>query len=330
MPRPSQPLCALPWTPDLVAVLGAACQAIGALDARISASCVAPAWRQRASWAGYAAALRLQRFEIDEIDVISQFTGITIPGRPPIATAREPFVAFADWTTRLRETGDRHWLEDVPFTFDPPAEWDHAPPLVRALALQDLWSRADPSAAPWLALPVLLQRMDITRTALPCLVVGDPSQRTLHGPRAAQLKRLLKGMARSAKEGLLRFERLEDTRLRWSAAVAESRRPGNLAALGVLIMRQPVLAARSIVNPLGLTLSGAGKLLARAAEKHLLIEASGRSSWKLYASPDVGTALGIIRPRLGRPMAAPRASPALDAILSQFDREMKTIDRMIS
>ena len=85
MSRPARPLCAILWSPDLVDEFGRTMASIGRLDARISASSVAPAWMLRASWTGYATALRLQRHEIDEIDVISHFTGVRSRAAPPLS-----------------------------------------------------------------------------------------------------------------------------------------------------------------------------------------------------------------------------------------------------
>lgn len=303
---------------------------IGRLDVRISASSVAPAWMLRASWTGYATALRLQRHEIDEIDVISHFTGVSIPGRPPVVTAGDPFGAYADWAAELAAGHDRHWREDIPFTFDIPDGWRDAPPLARALAVLDSWSRQDNTPAPWLAFPKLLRRMNLTRNPLPCLVTGDPGLRFLHGTREAQLKRLLKSLRELADEGLRRLGRLEGYRMRYGAAVGAEHRPGHLPRLGTLALETPFLAARTLVDRFDITLSGAGKLLSRAAEKGLLVETSGRTSWRLYVTPDVGIALGIVAPPRGRPPSPSRSSPALDTVLAEFDREMAEIDQMLS
>ena len=303
---------------------------IARLDARIAASPIAPAWMLRASWTGYATALRLQQHEIEEIDVISHFTGVSIPGRPPVATAGDPFGAYAHWTADLAAGSDRHWREDIPFTFDLPDGWSDAPPLARALAVLDFWSRQDNTHAPWLAFPMLLRRMKLTRSILPCLVTGDAGLRFLHGTREAQLKRLLKSLRERADDGLRRLGRLEDYRMRYGAAVDAEHRPGHLPRLGTLALETPFLAARTLVDRFDITLSGAGKLLSRAAEKGLLVETSGRTSWRLYVTPDVGIALGIVAPPRGRPPSPSRSSPALDTVLAKFDIEMAEIDRLLS
>ncbi|MFQ3897968.1 hypothetical protein ACHT3C_19850, partial [Sphingobium sp. R-7] len=59
-----------------MSALADASGAIGRLDARISATALAPAWRLRASWNGYAKALSLQHLEIEEIDIISWRCGV--------------------------------------------------------------------------------------------------------------------------------------------------------------------------------------------------------------------------------------------------------------
>ncbi|MFD2138673.1 hypothetical protein ACFSLT_31475 [Novosphingobium resinovorum] len=232
MNRPPMPLSAIAWTPDLVSALADASSAIGRLDARISATALAPAWHLRASWTGYAKALSLQHLEIEEIDIISRQCGLQLAGRPRLETAGAPFSALEPWRNRLAEKEGRHWREDLPFSFDLPAGWDEAPALARALALLDDWARRDRTITPWLAFPMVLRRMGLTQRTLPCLVMGDPGQRFVQGDRPALLKRLLKQLRRSAEDGLTRLERLEDTVQRGAATIAAQHRPGKLADLG--------------------------------------------------------------------------------------------------
>ncbi|MBE5075090.1 hypothetical protein IM511_12440 [Erythrobacteraceae bacterium E2-1 Yellow Sea] len=330
MQRPPRPLTAIEWTADLVTSFGDAMMAIGQLDARVSASSVAPAWRLRASWTGYAAALRLQQYEIEEIDVISYFTGVAVPGRQAIATSGDPFANYQPWLCALGKSGERHWREDLPFTFDLPEGWNVAPPLARVLALVDSWSRTDPSSQPWLAAPILLHRMKLIQTPLPCLVTGDVALRTLEGPRKVRLKRLLKSLHLAARTGLNRLDNLEHSHLRFADAIEKAKRPGSLTELARLILSEPVQSPRSLADRLAVTLSGAGKLLARAVNLGLLTETSGRASWKLYMTPEVGIALGTVRTARGRPPSLPRSSPMLDKVLAKFDQEMIEIDSILA
>lgn len=326
VPTSACPLTALPWNADLTETLALASAAIARLDARVSASSLAPAWDLRARWSGYAAALQLHRVELEEIDIIAAQCGLRLPGRPLPPTTSDIYAAWDPWRVQLAARGERHWREDLPFTFDPPAGWAEAPALVRALALLDAWAHHDGTLAPWLAFPVILRRMGLTERRLPCLVAGDPGQRFAQGPRPALLKRLLKQLRRSAEDGLARLERLEDAARRSAAAIADQHRPGQLAALGRLALTRPCLAARSVAPLLDLTISGAGKLLTRATRLGLLVEISGRETWRSYVTPDVGMALGLIAPPRGRPPASPAPSPALDAVLAAFDAEMAAID----
>lgn len=330
MSRPARPFSAFAWTPKLAGLFGEAMGAIGRLDAKISASPVAAAWRTRSSWGGYATALRLQRYEIDEIDAFSFLTGFPIVGRLPIATHGHPFDDYPDWIRSLGQPKSRHWRDDLPFTFDTPASWGEAPPLIRALTMLDIWSRKDSTAKVWLRFPHLLAGMGLTATPLPCLVIGDASLRTLYGARERQLKRLLKAVQSSAAEGLERLERLEAWRLECAAVLAREHRPGLLAQLGKLALVQPFMSARLTADTFGITLSGAGKLLMRAASKGLLIEVSGRASWRLYVTPDVGIALGMVAPPRGRPPSPPQHTEKLDAALAEFDREMDEIDALLA
>ena len=326
MPPTPPPFSALPWTPDLVDAHGQAGAAIARLDARICVSLVAPAWASRAAWTGYARALQLQRFEIDEIDVFVHGCGIHLPGRARIATAGDPFGTLEDWRARLAEPTGRHWREDLPLTFELPQGWEETPALVRALDVIDVWCRKDASIAPWLALPILLRRLKLTQTPLPCLAGGDEAQRFAQGPRPALLKRLLKQLRKSAEDGLERLDALERFRLRAAAAVAQEHRPGKLADLTRLSLARPSLAARTIASDLDITLSGAGKLLTRAEGLGLLVEVGSRASWRAYVTPDVAVALGVKPPDRGRPRGLPQPTRAVAAILGQFDAEMAAID----
>jgi hypothetical protein len=324
--RPPQPLSALAWSPDLVGALADAAAAIARLDARIGASSLAPAWTLRASWAGYATALRLQQLPLEEIDIIAEQCGLRLAGRAPPPTADAPFAAYPLWLARLAEPAGRHWREDLPFTFDPPAGWEEAPDLVRALTLFDAWARADRTLAPWLAFPTLLRRMGITASPLPCLVAGDPGQRFALDPRPALLKRLCKQLRRAAEDGLARLDRLERHARRSAAVIAGEHRPGKFGDLGRIALSRPCLAARTLAPLLDLTVSGAGKLLERATRLGLLVETSGRGTWRSYVTPDVALALGLVAPARGRPRLPPPSSPALDPVLAAFDAEMAALD----
>lgn len=326
MARTPLPLTGIPWSPDLAEALAAASSAIGRLDARICVSSLAPAWRLRASWMGYATALRLQAFEIEEIDIIARECALVLPGRPGIATLGDPFFAFEPWSARLAETDGRHWREDLPFTFETPHDWHEAPTLARALALLDEWARRDPTIAPWLAFPVVLRRMGITASALPCLVAGDPGQRFAMGPRPALLKRLLKQLRRAAEDGLIRLERLEQAVRHSAAVLSNEHRAGKLADLGRIALARPCLAARALAPQIDLTISGAGKLLGRAARLGMVVETSGRGTWRTYVSTDVAVALGLVAPARGRPRGPAPPSPALASVLAAFDDEMAEID----
>lgn len=66
---------------------------------------------------------------------------------------------------------------------------------------------------------------------------------------------------------------------------------------------------------LGLTISGAGKLLEHATRLGMLLEISGGKALPADAAPD--DALGL--------MAPPAPSPALDSVLATFDAERTEI-----
>lgn len=104
-----------------------------------------------------------------------------------------------------------------------------------------------------------------------------------------------------------------------AAMISAEHRPGKVADLARIALTRPCLAARSLALLLDLTISGAGKLLARATRLGLLVETSGRATWRSYVMHDVALALGLASPTRGRPRLRPVPSPALDSVLAVFD-----------
>src|SRR3546814_13698880 len=85
-----------------------------------------------------------------------------------------------------------------------------------------------------------------------------------------------------------------------------------------------------LARRLDVTISGAGKLLSRAAELDLLVEVSGRQAWRTYMTRDLAIAFGFgVRP-VGRPPAPPQALPDFIPALAEFDREMAELDSMLA
>jgi len=242
------------------------------------------------------------------------------------ADTSDPLASYTPWLTRLLEPDGRHWQEDLPFTFDPPAGWSEAPRLARALTLLDSWAQADHTFIPWLSFPATLRRLGICENTLPCLVIGDPAQRFATTHRADLLKRLLKVLRTAADDGVKRLAALEDVTRRTAAALLTQRRPGKLPRLAKLALARPCLAARQVAPLLKVSISGAGKLLDRAARTGIVVEISGRTSWRSYIAPDLAQALGLTKPSLGRPFLAPPPSPELDSILASYDADMALLD----
>jgi len=301
--------------------------AIGRLDARVSASSVAEAWALRAGWTGYSRALQLHGVEIDEIDVFSWGTGVLIPNRPARSTVVDNYAAFPIWRERMALRG-RHWAEDLPFTLRRDEAALTPSYLVRAFDLLAQWLEAEPALEAWLALPILLHRTEMTQRPLPCLVAGDARLRFGTRDPAALMRRLLGELCDRAEAGLRSLVAMERARARALVILRDQRRPGALRELLAMLQIAPLQTPEAVSRNLGLTLSGAGKLLQRAALLGLVKEVSDRRSWRLYMTPDLAVALGFDSPPRGRPPrppAAPAMAPA--ALLSAFDSEMAEWER---
>ena len=300
----------------------------GALNAIISRGFVARAWRNRAQWMGYARALQLQGVEIDEIDVISWATGVEIPGRQANATLIDPFEHYAGWRSAIADRAERHWREDLPFTPITGDAFARAPRLLRAIEIVGQYARADKGIDPWLALPILLSRLHVTPLPLPCLVGGDKAMRAARYDGERLGSAILRDLRARSIDGLAIARGLEADRRRWIRALSTERRPGLLRALAILWLGQSVFRPEQLAQRLGITRSGAGKLLERAAEHGLLQEVSGRRSWRVYLAPDMARRLGFAPPLRGRPRKAPtlpKEDLGIGATLASFDAEMATL-----
>lgn len=285
-------LSAPDWTPRLAGLLERAALAIGKLDARVSATSVRSAWVERASWTGFAEGRRGQGAEIDEIDIFVLVCGVAVPGRGSIAFAGDELAAVRSWQIALAKPDARHWRELVPVTLDLPPEWGERPALLRLLELTARHARADRSTAPWLGSPALLKALGLTRTPLPCLVVADKALRFTPRDRDAIVPRYLKALTKAADDAVERLDALEGDRVRGALTLTKAMRPGKLVALAALLQRRPLLTPLGVSRALRLTLSGAGKLLARAARDGLVVEISGRQAWRAYLTPDLAMRFG--------------------------------------
>jgi hypothetical protein len=231
-----------------------------------------------------------------------------------------------------------HWNVALPFTAVPPdfSDW---PPLCAAVEILHQWAKADPSTDPWLGLPELLYGMRLSARPLPCLVVGDRGLRQpgRAQPAAAAL-RIVRGLTADAEDGLRRLRWLEDDRARAIAAITNEHRPGMLPDLMALMMAAPVMSPEALVRLIPtatggrtISLSGAGKLLNRAAELGLVREVSGRSrGWRIYVLPDIAVSLGFAAKR-GRPAKSGKLPTLLGndqpitSAMAALDAEMKAI-----
>lgn len=315
------------WTTELVQLLVGAMDEIIRLDERVSASSLAAPWSLRASWSGYARALQAQGAEIEEIDIFSHECGIPLPSREPIFTLTDPFAALPAWRAGFVYNGRRHWTDGLEFAFSPPQGWANRPALLRALDLTARQARAIGTADAWLGLPLLLQRLGVTRNLLPNLVVGDKAIRL--APRDSRIiSRYFRALRLAASDGLAVIESMERDRLQAAAALAQSFRPGNLMALSALRMHLPVLSPTRVAAELGLTLSGAGKLLARAQELGLIVQAQPRHNWRVYLNPDLAVRFGFAPTPRGRPPSPPPVTQELDSMLAAFDAEMAEFEKL--
>jgi len=309
--------------------LEAAALAVGRLDARFCASFCQDAWHHRSFMTGLAASLASRGVPLEEIDLFAAVSSTPLPRRPPSISADEAVAMLTEWRDIVAGSTSPHWRELVVAPLDLPAGWLHRPALLQALALAahhaHIGQRSDLPV-----LPQLLHSLGITRAVLPSLAVTDRTWLT--GPRdyPASARRMVRVLTAAADAGLKRLHRMELDHVRAERALAAQTRTGALRKVVALAGIDGVLVPRRVAVQLGLSISGAGKLLARAATLGLLVEVSGRSSWRTYLVPDLARQFGYVEARRGRSISPAMPAPALDKTLADFDAEMAAIDAMLA
>lgn len=317
----------------MVRLIASCTAAIGRLDARISVSSIASAWRQRTAWSGFTKALQLQSVEIDEIDVFSWGCDLKIADRPLRVSTLDVFEEFAPWQQALADPDPFSWRQARPLLLAEPAIAAEHPPLVRALDGLRRECRIDRTIAPWLGLPFALRDLGLSAIPLPCLAGGAKGFRLRREGDQADWLTALRALEASALAGLERLDDLERGYRLSLRAIAQEYRPGALPRLLALSCFRPLLGPQSVATRLGMSVAGASKLLDRAAELGIMVSITDRRSWRQFLTPDLAVTFGYAQPRRGRPRTAPPPLPAdreMAEIFDAFDQQMAEIDALLA
>lgn len=329
----SNTLDRMTMSPELAAAIEVSAASIARLDARVSVSSVALPWRRRAAWTGYARALQLQGTEIDEIDVFLWGCDHNLRDRPHRSSAANEFGDFGPWTARLDQPASVNWRDSLPFTPAAPDGERVWPALLRTVEILRQAVRSTPAIDAWLWLPILLKAHGTSESPLPCLVEGTKAFRLRATPTPEEWRAVVRAIGKAASQGTDRLVAMESFHRRAVTLIAGERRPGSLPGLIALSALQPLLSPQAVAKLLDMSLPGAGKLLARAAEMGLLVEISGRMAWRRYLVPDLAVSFGYLATPRGRPAKSPHPD-ALDrtlaSTLASFDMEMEELSSKLA
>lgn len=323
-------LAAVASSAELGAAIERAALALGRLDARVCASFARTLWHERTLLTGAAATLTARGQPVAEINLFT-VSGVALPAqsRVPTSNTCDGVQLVANWRAALAQTEAPHWRDLIGGPLDLPANWSRHPGLLRTLALAAQHANeADLGTLP--VLPQLLQALGLTRAVLPNLALADPVWRYPPRELAGSAKRMLRQLAAAAVCGLARLHRLERDQLRATQVLAAQTRPGGLREVLALAEAEGAVTPRGLAGQTGLSLSGAGKQLARAAALGLLVEVTGRISWRTYLVPDLARQFGYVSIPKGRPPAPALPAAPLDAKLAAFDAEMVEIDALLA
>ena len=326
MSQPLPDLSQPDWTPAIARELERAAAAAARLDARISASSVAELWSARARWKSLATTLQLQGHEIEEIDIFAADMRAFLPNRicPTLDIDIPAELAWLDYEMRNR-VGRTSWEGGN----EPLANVRDRPALLSALEVAARHARAARTHRGWLALPLILARLGVTNAPRVALVCGDKAWRFSPRDRTAIVARFLRQLRKAADDGMGQLLALERFQAQAAQAIAAELRPGSLRPMLSLCLERPLQTPLGVSQELGLSIAGAGKLLARAARLGLLQEISQRDSWKIYVTADLAVRYGFAALKRGRPPALPASQEPLSNFLKAFDQDVAQIDRLL-
>lgn len=142
------------------------------------------------------------------------------------------------------------------------------PPLPSHLLFKEIME-GDP-----LELPIRLYHSGFTHTMLPCLT--QPHK-----------------VKSQAEQGLMMLKDLNQHRAILAQRLSHKKHDHRLWHVAALFLKWPALTPSSAAQLLGLSISGAGKLLQRAALAAICVETSGQHNYKLYVSADCVKTFGL-------------------------------------
>jgi hypothetical protein len=146
------------------------------------------------------------------------------------------------------------------------------------------------------AIPLMLCKLGVVRQPWPALVPawpGDPA-----GDENRWTRSLIDNLCTSAEAEFASLETLEGAWRRWHQSLPALRGNARLPQLLHLLAHSPgvsaVLAARYL-SRLGrkCTVPGASFLLRALVERHIVVEVSGRRSWRFYVPSDLARLKGL-------------------------------------
>jgi hypothetical protein len=280
----------LETTAEILFAIEAVCVAIGEINGRyINSLCKKP-WLYRVAWSGYAQALQLTGVETDSDDIFRQSLEPNLMGKGP-----KVGFEYQQWWSALRDRQTTNWWDKA--SVGRPELTATGSRLQQLLLWYAKAGMTDQLKA-CLSWPFALVRFKLSAVPLPCLVTGHAFPAPLTPYKALIM---LKRLHRQAHEGLRLLDQLEAAHSAFASRLVTVRKPKQLIRLSALSMAMPVLEPVLVARRFDLSLAAAGRLLRHAEELNLVVEVTGRGTWKRYVAIDIARELDI-RPRsAGRP-----------------------------
>ncbi len=262
---------------------------VARLDEALRGDPLLPAWRQRAMVREAARAAASDGLMVDMVRLGGLLAGLPLRHLADFGAERhalEVLVGLRNLAANTPNDRVRAALSRMKAEHKPGRNLLEAAARGMLAHLADGGAREDAR----LALPLYLLDTGVVRSGpLPCLT-GSGAFRAEGSPRdlaAGFHEALCRDLAGEARNGLDDLIDLRRAWRSWRRRLGPRRSTSQLPALVDYAAACQAVTPAQVAQHFDLSLRGAGKLLAELAELGILVDASGRETWKVYVTEDL-------------------------------------------
>lgn len=307
--------------------------ALGRLDATLAHAPLLAAWWHRAQLEATVRLTALEGERIDAARLLALIAGIA-PGRRDAGLEARAIRLYRlmaraagapsgnDAAAEVDQSGELSGELEAAIGFIGGASRDHGSLWGLVEALWRWLDEGGGGPAGHAALARALAARGLVGAPYPCLT-GRPAREVALSDKTSWIAAVLLGLRNEASGGAMRALDLQLAWRGWRRALAGVHADSQVHRLLDLAAALPVLTPRSVADHLVCSLPGASRSLATLAAKNILVEVSGRGSWRCFVTRDLADARTFSR-AAGRTETPiwPEAEPVVltDRVMRQEER----------